>query len=117
MPKAKPKHHEVSRGYILKYEWVKNTLLSGLHLNCNEIAEKLDCNPKTAQRYINRLRADGYKIDFDISLNGFVIVAPKKPEKMQQSDLYVVLRRAYTWANQYHPHAPWLPDAKTTLRI
>jgi hypothetical protein len=71
MPKFKPsknnEYSKVSKGFIARYNWLRRTLLSGIRINCTEIAGQMGCTPKTAQRYINRLRRDGYDIIFDAS--------------------------------------------------
>jgi biotin operon repressor len=103
------------QGSIVRYNWIRRMLLSGVNLNCTEIADRLECTPKTAQRYINRLRADGYQVDYNKELNGFTIQGAK--EKPPQPDpLYRTLRRAYSWALKNHKDAPWLPSAAKLLK-
>jgi predicted DNA-binding transcriptional regulator YafY len=103
------------QGSIARYNWIRRTLLSGVNLNCVEIAERLECTTKTAQRYINRLRADGYSVIYDHKLNGYIIQEPRK-KKIEIDEIYRVLRRAYSWANKNHKDAPWLPAAERILK-
>ena len=123
MPKFKPsknnEYSKVSKGFIARYNWLRRTLLSGIRINCTEIAGQMGCTPKTAQRYINRLRRDGYDIIFDASAKAFLIVpGSKTPEpSIGQSDLYIILRQAYAWAIKNHKDAPWLPAAAKILKV
>lgn len=112
-------YSSASKGFIARYNWLRRTLLSGIRINCTEIAEHMGCTPKTAQRYINRLRRDGYDIIFDASANAFLIVpGSKTPEPViRQSDLYIVLRQAYAWARKNHKDAPWLPAVAKILKV
>lgn len=89
-----------ARGFINRYNWLRTTLLSGVNLNCTT---------KTAQRYINRLRADGYTITYDIPLNGYVISG-------QNQETVKVLKQAYRWAIKNGHTAPWVAKAEKILK-
>jgi len=95
---------------IERYNWIRSTLQSGAPLNCTEIAERLGCSIKTAQRYITRLRHDGYTLRYDSGLRGYVIDEPSYHEDLQA--MYRLLRSAYVWTKKHCPDAPWLPEAE-----
>lgn len=121
MPKYIPKINEKFRGTISRYDWVRRMLLSGVHLNCTDIAERCGCTPKTAQRYINRLRAEGYRIEYDNAVQGFIVIGrpPKISEKkIDQGELYRVLARALAWVKKEHPEtqASWIKTAKRIIK-
>ncbi|MEN6422618.1 MAG: hypothetical protein ABFD76_11810 [Smithella sp.] len=104
-----------------RYDWVRRMLLSGVNLNCTDISGRCGCTTKTAQRYINRLRADGYHIEYDNAVQGFVVVGkpPKISErKTDQGELYRCLARALAWAKKEHPEstASWIATAKKILK-
>lgn len=121
MPAAKPDHNETSRGYIVRYNWLRRTLLAGIAVNCTDIADHFGCSAKTAQRYINRLRADGYRIDFDPQANGFFMVgkSPRLGEKkIDQGAAYRTLVRALNWVTRYYSgeKPAWTKTAKRILK-
>jgi len=95
---------------IERYNWVRGTLQAGAPPNCTEIAERLGCSIKTAQRYITRLRHDGYTLRYDPKLRGYVIGEPSRQAELRA--LYRVLRRACVWARRHYPDAPWLTEAE-----
>jgi len=109
------------RGSIARYNWIRRKLLSGVYLNCTEIADHLGCTSKTAQRYINRLRDDGYRLEYDNSVQGFILVG--KPQKMMEKKIdegvvYRTLARALAWVKKEHPEAKasWIKVAKNVLK-
>lgn len=121
MPKYKPQNSKRLSGAMARYDWVRRMLLTGVSLNCTDIAERCGCTTKTAQRYINRLRADGYRIEYDNSIQGFVVIGrpPKFAEKkINQGELYRVLARALAWAKKEHPdtQASWIRAAQKILK-
>lgn len=97
-----------------RYDWIRETLLAGAPLNCTEIAERLGVVVKTAQRYINRLRAQGYAVEYVEALKGYRIVPPPPRPAGSRADL--ALREAYYWAVKRHIRAPWVQRAARILK-
>lgn len=120
MPKYIPKINEKFRGTISRYDWVRRMLLNGVYLNCTDIAERCDCTTKTAMRYINRLRGDGYHIEYDNAVQGFIVIGrPQKFfKKVNQGELYRTLARALAWAKKEHPNekASWIKTAERIIK-
>ena len=100
---------------IDRYNWIRRTLADGIPLICSEIAERIHCTPKTAQRYINRMRKDGYEVWYNARLRGFVIEDQREPSLPDTKDLLLALRHAYAWARLNSPSAPWINDAEKAL--
>lgn len=100
---------------IARYNWIKRKLESGISLNCNEIAEELGCTAKTSQRYVNRLRADGIRLEYVPKLRGYIVAAPL-PARDDRKNIISVLRTAYTWARIRHINAPWMPAAEKIIK-
>ncbi|MBN1663485.1 MAG: HTH domain-containing protein [Deltaproteobacteria bacterium] len=99
-----------------RYNWILRMLKSGIPLNCTEIAERTGCTVKTAQRYVNQLRRDGYRLEYIPKLRGYIIAEPL-PEIDDRKNIIKVLRAAYTWARLYHSQKrpAWMEDAEKIL--
>ena len=93
-----------------RYSWIRGMLEKGIPLNCTEIAERLGITPKSAQRYVNRLRADGYEIEYTPKLRGYRMTRP-----LERSAL-VTLAEAYAWARDHNITAPWVTRAGHILK-
>lgn len=94
-----------------RYTWIKGMLDKGIPLNCTEIAERLGVSTKTAQRYIVRLKADGYQIKYDCYLRGYVIAG----SPFRNTNVAVILREAYLWAICHGIEATWVSRAKSLI--
>lgn len=62
---------------IRNYIWIRDILLSGAALNCNEIADRLGISAKTAARYIQELRRE-FVIEYIAKKRGYEIRRRKK---------------------------------------
>jgi len=100
-----------------KYLWIRRTLLAGIPLNCNEIADRLDCTAKTVQRYINKMRRDGHRVEYVPRLRGYIIAAPLPPAD-DRTHLIRIIRAAHTWTRLQHPSKTpaWLTEAENILK-
>jgi len=106
---------------VNRYDWIRRALGRGIHLNCREIGERLGICRKSAQRYISRLRQDGYRIEYDAALNGYRLAPPARKQPDCAPALRV-LRRAAVWARRRENSSanglpiPWLAEAENILR-
>lgn len=62
--------------YIDRYNRIVR-LIRHAPLNCTEIAERTGCTAKTAQRYINAMRRDGYIVEYIAKCRGYKIIGRK----------------------------------------
>lgn len=47
-------------------------------LNCRELAEEINCSPRTVLRYIAIMRRVGYDVQYDAKVRGFRVLGKRE---------------------------------------
>ena len=77
--------HKTGTLMIRRYLWIIDMLRSGCSLNCNEIAEKFCISSKTAQRYINVLKDEGFELHYVAKKRGFILLRNNQKGKKSKT--------------------------------
>lgn len=120
-PKIRSKSdHKIAVKMLDRYHWILRSIEDGIPLNCAEIADRLNCSSKTAQRYLNQMRRDGHRLVYIPKLRGWILSKPLKRISPDPCEVANILRRALRWARNKKTAAgrpiPWIFDAEQALK-